>query len=203
MIVPFPFRYRSLSLALAGSPAAAAAACGVARAAVAASLEEQAGRMKKKAARLGGEEALPIGAVVQLGLKEVDRAKLDHTNATLVVVELVGKDSYRVANQSGVYRDVVSRSYLTLVPNATPRLLKLDEVICNWKQMPTVGIRSIAAALPSAGGQGVTRCSCTGTCLQYRCACRKAKRQCNSRCHKGNSKCQNCENATRQAGEDK
>ena len=35
-------------------------------------------------------------------MANVDRAKMDHTTATLVVVEQVGKESYRVANRAGV-----------------------------------------------------------------------------------------------------
>ena len=45
---------------------------------------------------------LEVGTVVQMGLANVDRAKMDHTTTTLVVVEQVGKESYRVANRAGV-----------------------------------------------------------------------------------------------------
>ena len=139
--------------------------------------------MKKRAAIRDGMSTIPIGTVVQLALDDVDRAKLDRTNATLVVVEHVGTESYRVANRAGVYKDVVSRAYLTPL-ESTAALVGLDSVLQEWRGMPKVSIRKIAASLSVAGGQGLLHCSCKGSCQSNRCACFKAGRKCNSRCHK-------------------
>jgi hypothetical protein len=59
--------------------------------------------MQKRAAlRDGFGEVLPVGTVVQLALDNVDRAKLDFSNATLAVVQHKGVCSYIVANRAGV-----------------------------------------------------------------------------------------------------
>jgi hypothetical protein len=58
------------------------------RANAAAALGKKADVMKRRAAaRDGVGEELPVETVVHLAFADVDRAKLDHTNATLVVVE--------------------------------------------------------------------------------------------------------------------
>jgi hypothetical protein len=154
------------------------------------SLEQQAKRMRQRAAARDGHDTIPVGTVVQLALDNVDRAKLDHTNATLVVVEHVGSESYRLANKAGVYQDVVSRAYLHPLA-ASPALVGLEHVVREWEGMPKVGIRKIAASLSIAGGQGLLHCACKGKCDNARCACFKAGRKCNSRCHKGSKACCN------------
>ena len=166
----------------------------------AAAMERQADRMKRRCVARDGHDSLPVGTVVQLALEDVDRAKLDNMNATLVVVEQV-QNSYRVANRSGVYSSLVSRANLRPVPNTTAQLVGLANVELEWGGMPRVGIRRIAASLSHAGGQGMLKCTCYGDCTTGRCACVKANRLCNSRCHKANSSCKNCERATNQAGE--
>jgi hypothetical protein len=162
------------------------------RAAGAAAQAEQGDKMRKRAAACDGEgELLPVGTVVQLHLDDVDRAKLDFTNATLVVVDHLGVVSHVVANRAYVYKDKVSRAYLRPVPGSTPELVGLQDVLLGWKGMPKVGIRQIAAVLSPAAGQGLVHCSCKGSCEWGKCACRKAGRLSNSRCHKGSKECQN------------
>ena len=112
------------------------------------------------------------------------------SNATLVVVEHV-QNSYRVANRNGVYSSLVSRANLQPVPNTTADLVGLANVEREWRGMPSVGIRRIAVSLSHAGGQGLLKCACNGSCTGGRCACFKAGRLCNSRCHKGNALCEN------------
>eukprot|EP00967_Tisochrysis_lutea_P132656 scaffold231901_cov28-Tisochrysis_lutea.AAC.1 len=138
--------------------------------------------MQRRAAAEDGEGLeMTVGSVVQLALSDVDRAKFDHTNATLVVVEKTGKTTYRVANRNGVYKENVSRAYLKPLPQSTPVLLGLHNVLNEWQGMPSVGIRQIAASLSHAGGQGMLHCACAGMCETHRCKCRKAGRECNSR----------------------
>jgi cysteinyl-tRNA synthetase len=53
---------------------------------------EQGSKMKWRAAQKDGKkDELPVGAIVQVAVDNVDRAKLDNTTATLVVVETVPK----------------------------------------------------------------------------------------------------------------
>ena len=134
-------------------------------------LEEQAERMRQRAGKKQGQGALDVGSICQLGLADVDRAKLDNTNATVVIVETVGEHAYRVANRAGVYKEPVSRSYLTPLPHCTPILVGLDYVLKEWTGMPKVGIRAIAASLSHAGGQGMQRCDCKGDCMNSKCSC--------------------------------
>ncbi len=162
------------------------------RKAAAAALNQQADRMQKRAATRDQAGGLLVGAVVQLALSNVDRAKLDHTCATVVVVEHVNT-AYRVANRAGVYKELVSRSYLSPVPNANTAMLGLETVLESWQGLPSVGIRAIAASVSPAGGQGLLSCACKGSCQGGRCACFKAGRKCNSRCHKGSRACCNCD----------
>ncbi|KAL1507362.1 hypothetical protein AB1Y20_008208 [Prymnesium parvum] len=165
------------------------------RKAAAQALDAQAGRMKRAATRrqlgLEGAAQLAIGCIVHLRIEDVDRAKLDNPNATLVVVERTEKDNYRLACKAGVYKELVSRSYLTPVPHATPALLGFEDVLKSWKTMSVVGIRAVAASGSAAGGQGMMHCMCKGECIGGRCSCANAGVKCNSRCHKGSTRCKN------------
>ena len=155
-------------------------------------MEKAAVKMRKRAARLDGGHELPVGAIVRMGIDPVDRAKLDNNSAVCVVVAHE-KKSYRIANSSGVYKDLVSRAHLQYVPQATPELMGLADVLRDWKHSPSIGIRKIASAHSHAGGQGYLRCNCVGDCLSHRCKCRRLGFVCNSRCHPKNSKCANCD----------
>ena len=87
----------------------------------------------------------------------MDRAKLDNPSATLVVLARTDGDNYVVGNSAGVYKDYVSRSYLTPVPNATPELVGLADLLASYldpvknKTLDRVSIRKIAAADSQAG----------------------------------------------------
>lgn len=158
-------------------------------------LDAQAKKMKKTAIRRQGRESgeteLPFGCVVHIRVEDVDRAKLDNPNATVVVVDKTDKDNYKVACKAGVYKELVSRAYLNPVPNATAALVGLEDVLLKWKSMPTIGIRAVAASSSAAGGQGMAHCNCKGNCKGGKCSCLLAGMKCNSRCHKGNNKCKN------------
>ena len=79
--------------------------------------EVQAVKMRHRAAALDGGVELTPGAIVRLCLDPVDRAKLDNSSAVCVVVQKE-KKSYRIANAGGVYKELVSRAHLQLVPHA-------------------------------------------------------------------------------------
>ena len=153
-------------------------------------LEKQAAKMRQKAARLDGGLELPPGAIVRLALSDVDRAKLD-TSCAVCVVVAKEKKSYRVANTAGVYKELISRAHLQVVPHATPDMMGLQAVFRNWEAAPRVSIRGVARANSHAGGQGFLRCNCNGDCMSWRCKCFQAGRICNSRCHPKSSKCCN------------
>ena len=139
---------------------------------------------------------MTTGSVVQVSVANVDRGKLDPTNATLVVVELVEKKKivlYRVAGCHGVCKDLFARAYVRLLPDVSPAHLGLDTVLRDWRTMPTVPLRTLVTAASATGGQGMRRCSCKGKCDNNKCACSKAGHRCNSRCHKGSTTCTNCD----------
>ena len=72
--------------------------------------------MKQRAARLDGGNELPPGSIVRLAIDNVDRAKLDNSNAVCVVLAKENK-SYRVGNRGGVYKEVISRAHLQFIPH--------------------------------------------------------------------------------------
>ena len=153
-------------------------------------LQKQANKMRRRAAALDGGEQLPIGAVVRLSIHNVDRAKCDNTAAICVVVDKE-KKSYRVANAAGVYKELVSRPHLQYVTTANLHIMGLEHVLQDWKKMPCISVRGVAASTSPAGGQGFVSCKCTGPCNSYKCSCFRANRICNSRCHPTNSRCCN------------
>ena len=63
-----------------------------------AQMAKQGSEMKKRAKKQDGGSELAVGTVVQVRVDDVDRAKTDPTNATLVVVELV-KTGKRVSEE--------------------------------------------------------------------------------------------------------
>ena len=70
------------------------------------------------------------------------------------------RNSYRVANRAGVYKDLVSRAYLSPVQHANADMLGLAGIVVSWSGLPTVSIRAIAASLSHSGGQGLLHCAC-------------------------------------------
>lgn len=126
------------------------------RAASATALEEQAGRMRKRAElRDGHGEVLQVGTVVQLALDNVDRAKMDFYNATLVVVQQVGVGALRVANRAGVYQIAPwglviaprgANSSSGRQPRIAPRGKKYYSRIAIWSRIAIRGCVKIAIA---------------------------------------------------------
>ena len=155
--------------------------------------EKQAVKMRARAGRLDGGNELDPGAIVRLKLDDVDRAKLDNSTAVCVVLAKE-KKSYRVANRAGMYKELISRPHLQLVPHATPEMMGLATILHDYScsaALPQVSIRGIARADSHAGGQGFLRCNCKGDCMSPRCKCYRLGLVCNSRCHPKNSRCCN------------
>lgn len=155
-------------------------------------------RMSEKAAKKDGVGmVLPVGMVVAISIADVDRAKMDSTTATLVVVEVVhcgevrAEPKYRLACKDGVLKSLRTRSYVKPLPGVNAEMMGLADALANWKSMPTVSERACSRLLSAVGGQGVVHCLCTGKCDNNKCSCFKAGRECNSRCHKNNAHCCN------------
>ena len=158
--------------------------------------ELQARRMQARTAAKEGQVA--VGTVVHIAVDDVDRAKVDDHNLTLVVVELAEKGidqkeiKYRLAGKAGVLKTLYTRSYIKPLPNATPTLMGLQSTLDGWRELEQdVSIRTLAKSTSQVGGQGVVQCSCKGKCDKNTCSCFKANRKCTSRCHNKNNKCTN------------
>ena len=153
--------------------------------------------MQRRAADRQGMGDLKVGTIVHMRVEDVDRAKIDNVNATLVVLDRTEHGNYVVGNKAGIYKEKVSRPYLTPVKHATPRMMALDQLLEEYQdegrraKLRWVSVRRVAAAGSAAGGQGMLHCSCRGECNTNRCSCFKAGRACTSRCHHHNTRCIN------------
>ena len=113
---------------------------------------------------------LKVGTIVHMRVEDVDRAKIDNVNATLVVLDHTEHGNYVVGNKAGIYKEKVSRPYLTAVKHATPEMMALDKLLEEYQdegrraKLKLVSVRRVAAAGSAAGGQGMLHCSCRGEC---------------------------------------
>ena len=159
-------------------------------------MARQGNEMQKRARGDNEGNELAVGTIVQVHVADVDRAKTDPTNATLVIVEVCRRDSetaptYRLACSSGVIKTKYARSYVKPIPLMTPQLVGLEQALEGWQQMKEVGLRAAMKDVSAVGGQGMLRCSCKGACNRNTCTCFKNGRRCNSRCHAGSKACCN------------
>ena len=155
-------------------------------------------RMQKRVAQAQGKLVLEVGDMVRVGVTDVERGRTDPSSMVLVIVEVVAFTSeevcwkYRVACPRGVMNALYARPYLIPTRSALdPTQLGFTNTLAHWKSMPVIGERKAVCFASATGGQGLLRCSCKGSCLVGRCACRKAGRVCNSRCHKRSCRCEN------------
>lgn len=163
-------------------------------------LQSQAKIMQQLALRKMGR--LPVvGDIVQLKIPDVDRGKMDASCLTAIVIEVTEAGMFRLATRAGVIRPCMNAASLQLVPSSVaPSSLGLEGILDNdmallkddngaWKDPKP--IRTHANAASVTGGQGMTKCSCTGKCNTNHCSCRRAGRECSSRCHNKNNVCCN------------
>ena len=58
---------------------------------------------------VGGEMytylGLKVGTIVHMRVEDVDRAKIDNVNATLVVLDRTEHGNYVVGNKAGIYKE--------------------------------------------------------------------------------------------------
>ena len=170
-------------------------------------LEMQANKMRRRANRL--HEDLRVGEVVQFGLSDFDRTKIDYRNLTAMVVEVrtnymkrgnkrpLVRPKYRIATKEGYLDRWLDRECLRGVDTLTaePSMASLERVVDLYEdnRLRPLRMRGIARAVSLVkGGQGMRRCNCEGDCSRRNCSCKRGNVLCNSRCHKGNRKCKNC-----------
>jgi transposase InsO family protein len=128
-------------------------------------------RVDLRAGEQGDNVAVPVPLV--------DRGRGDPRNILGVIIDRrEDTDQYRIAVKAGILSGLYSRNQFDLCPQ---RLLNTD----NINTEKTVSLRSAVISQSASGGQGFTRCNCTGAkkCKTRRCKCLKAGLQCNSRCH--------------------
>ena len=136
-------------------------------------------RLDMQAGKQGDNVCVPVPLV--------DRGRGDPRNILGVIIDRQeDTDQYKIAVKAGILSGLYSRNQFDLCPE---RLLNTDDI--NTEKI--VSLRSAVIFQSSSGGQGFTRCNCTGAkkCSSRRCKCRKAGLQCNARCHSSLYCCNN------------
>ena len=91
--------------------------------------------MRVGAASSQGDLAeIPVGMVVQIVHAatmggRLDRSALDPMNVTMIVVKLIGKNSYTCASKAGILKNNIQRSYITACPEFDVMSHDLDGVL--------------------------------------------------------------------------
>lgn len=116
-----------------------------------------------------------VGDSVQVPVPDVDRGPLDPNHLIMCVVEIDKKKSlYKVGNSSGVLNVLLSVNGFGVCKQ---KFFDLDDINLSKH----ISLREMVRLESSGNGQGFVKCSCTGKCLN--CKCAKAEQLCNSRCH--------------------
>ena len=125
-----------------------------------------------------------IGDYVRLPVEDVDRGICDAGFLICRVIDIDYSFSlYELACQAGCFTIMFARNAFDKVDANLNISVRTDKSISS--------IREAVKELSVGGGQGMTKCNCTGKCYNGRCSCKKANLLCNSRCHGGNSNCIN------------
>ena len=120
--------------------------------------------MQRRAADRQGMGDLRVGTIVHMRVEDVDRAKIDNVNATLVVLDRTEHGNYVVGNKAGIYKEKVSRPYLTPVKHATPRMMALDKLLEEYQdegrraKLRWVSVRRVAGLQQPAQLQAGRAC---------------------------------------------
>jgi len=151
--------------------------------------QKQASQMKKRAKLKDGK--VNVGCVVQIGISNYDKTKLDAPNLTCVVVEFTKSGKFRLACKVGVIKTLYGMNRISVMKTGTKELLGIEDAFKEWKGMSTILEREAASRTSNIGGQGFIKCSCKGKCNTKSCSCKKHGRICISHCHKENNYCTN------------
>jgi hypothetical protein len=162
-------------------------------------LEKKAKRMREDAMEKtgGAGKVFFIGEVVRVPVADVDKAKVDNSNLTGVLIKINAvRMKARVVVKAGLLKPWYDYNKLSRVraPGNNIKLLGLKEAFVNWHKMTKVVSKREASRKESfVGGQGkgTVICSCKGTCDYNKCKCFKEAQICSPACHRNNAKCKN------------
>ena len=96
------------------------------------------------------------------------------------------------AGPYGVVNVLYTRGALQKAKHTNAHAQGLAHVLQLYQGMAKQSLRECVANVSQGGGQGMTKCSCSGLCNTKKCGCFKEGRVCNSRCHPRNVTCTNC-----------
>jgi hypothetical protein len=161
-------------------------------------LEKKAKKMREDAIdKMGGVgKIFFIGEVVRVPVANVDKAKVDNSNLTGVLVKINAvRMKAHVVVKSGLLKPWYDYHKLSHVraPGNNIKLLGLEDAFVNWHKMKVVSEREASRKESFVGGQGkgTVICSCKGACDSNKCKCFKEARICSSAYHRNNAKCKN------------
>ncbi len=144
----------------------------------------------------GAAKVIFIGDLVRVPVADVDKAKVDSSNLTGVIVEMnaVRMKAWVVVT-AGLLKPWYDYHKLSRVraPGNNIKLLGLEDQFVNWHKMKVVTELEASRKESFVGGQGkgTVTCSCRGKCDSNKCKCFKAAQICSSACHRNNAKCNN------------
>jgi hypothetical protein len=159
-------------------------------------LESKAKKMKlaaiEKMGRLG--KVFVVGEVVQVPMADVDKAKVDNSNLTGVIINVnPAKMKARVVVKEGLLKPWYNYHKLSCVSGLgnNINLLGLADAFMTWKMMKVISEWEASRKESFVGGQGkgTVICSCRGACDSNKCKCFKVGQICSFACHRNNAKC--------------
>ena len=122
--------------------------------------------------------SVQIGSNVTVSIPSVDRGRADPRNIIGVVTECSDNELYTIAVKGGILDQTYSRNQFDVCTT----ILYSSNDVCTDKN---ISLRQAVQPESRCGGQGFTRCNCTGSkrCQINRCKCFKARLVSNSRSH--------------------
>jgi hypothetical protein len=147
--------------------------------------------------KIGGQGKVFFGGeVVQVPVADMDKAKVNNSNPTGVIVEVnPAKMMAHVVVKAGLlkpWKDYHKLSYVSRLGNNI-KLLGLTDAFTTWQTMTAVSEHKVSRKESFIGGQGkgTVICTCRGACDSNKYKCFKAGRIYLPACHCNNAKCKN------------
>jgi hypothetical protein len=143
--------------------------------------------------KMGGYgKVFVVGEVVRVPVVDVDKAKVNDSNLTGVIVEVnLAKMKACVIVKAGLLKPWYNYHKLSRVskPENNINLSGLTDAFMTWKTMKVVSERTASGKESFVGGQGKSTviCSCRGACDSNKCKCFKVGQICSSNCHCNNA----------------
>ena len=137
--------------------------------------QDQADKMLERSTKRFKEAE--INGTVLVPIPDVDRGRCDYPNLKAIVLEQHPNGHlWKLGCESGVLDQWYSRNQFQ---PTTTKFMTVSEVPLEKE----ISLRAAAKAESISGGQGFSRCQCTGNCKTKRCKCFKSNVKCNSKCH--------------------